>query len=169
MRTSFTGIDSFCHELSEEMAFVRNYLTLEKFRFSERFNFTIKMMPYVNDVAKVPSYSIFCFVENALKKGILSKQEPGNITLLIDEDKPNNTLVVSITDDGICRDQRNNTETFDNIKIINELFDRLNAINDVKISVKFSPNGKPDGQQNGCVAELRIPLDLSYSLVPTMG
>lgn len=160
MRTSLSDIGVFGHELSEEVAFVKNYLTLEKFRFDKQFDFTVKQMPYVNDMARVPAFCIFCFVENALKKGILPTGEPGKIALLIDEDKNSNSLVISVSDDAPARDLKATDDP--NIPMINDLIDRLNAINDEKISVRHAA----DSKQRGNVTELRIPLDFIYSLTP---
>ena len=160
MRTSLSDIGVFGHELSEEVAFVKNYLTLEKFRFDKQFDFTVKQMPYVNDMARVPVFCIFCFVENALKKGILPTGEPGKIALLIDEDKNSNSLVISVSDDAPARDLKSTDDP--NIPMVNDLIDRLNAINDEKISVRHAA----DNKQRGNVIELRIPLDFSYSLTP---
>lgn len=164
MRTSLENIGNFGHELSTEVSFIKNYLALEKFRFKEQFDFTFKMMPYVNDMAKVPSFSIFCLIENALKKGVLSRQEPGHIALTIDEDKNNNTLVVTVTDDGLFRNPKTDADQPHNVKVLNELITRLNAINDQKIAISYSAKDRVDGEPRGCVAEMRIPLDFSYLL-----
>ena len=88
--------------------------------------------------------------------------EPGNISLLIDEDKNSNMLVISISDDATARDIK--TDTDPNVKIANELIDRLNAINKEKISVRHAA----DSKQRGNVTELRIPLDFNYSLTPSV-
>ena len=169
MRISLENIGHFGHELSVEVGFIKNYLTLEKFRFKEQFDFTFKMMPYVNDMAKVPSFSIFCLIENALKKGVLSRQEPGHITLTIDEDKNNNALVVTVSDDGLFRNPKSDTDQPHNIKVLSEMITRLNAINDQKITISYSAKERVDGEPRGCVAEMRIPLDFSYLLKPSVG
>ena len=169
MRTSLENIGHFDHELSVEVGFIKNYLTLEKFRFKEQFDFTFKMMPYVNDMAKVPSFSIFCLIENALKKGVLSRQEPGHITLTIDEDKNNNVLVVTVSDDGLFRNPKSDTDQPHNIKVLSEMITRLNAINDQKITISYSAKERVDGEPRGCVAEMRIPLDFSYLLKLSVG
>jgi len=169
MRTSLENIGHFGHELSVEVGFIKNYLTLEKFRFKEQFDFTFKMMPYVNDMAKVPSFSIFCLIENALKKGVLSRQEPGHIALTIDEDKNNNVLVVTVSDDGLFRNPKSDTDQPHNIKVLSEMVARLNAINDQKITINYSMKERVDGEPRGCVAEMRIPLDFSYLLKPSVG
>ncbi len=160
LRTSISDIGVFGHELSEEVSFVKNYLTLEKFRFNKQFDFTVKQMPYVNDMVRVPAFSIFCYVENALKKGILPTGEHGKISLLIDEDKNSNTLIISISDDAPARDLKSTDDP--NIPMINNLIERLNSINSLKISVKHVA----DKELNGNVTELRIPIDFSYSLSP---
>ena len=158
LRTSLTDIDSFGHELSEEIAFIKNYLALEKFRFNEKFNYTVKVMPYVNDMAKVPAFLIFCFVENALKKGVLSKPEGGNVVVKIDEDQEQKMIVARVSDDGLYRNLADKANQTHNINVANALIDKLNAVNEQKITVNYSANGNIDGEPQGCVIEVKIPM-----------
>lgn len=166
IRTSLGDLDKFGHELSEEIEFVKNYLILEKFRFADKFNYSIKMMPYVNDMTKVPCFSIFCFIENALKKGVLSKQEGGSLALSIDESQTDKSLIVRISDDGLYRNLTDKASFTHNIKVVNALVDRLNAINSQKISISYSANGNVNGEPQGCIIEMKIPLEYDYNLTP---
>lgn len=166
IRTSLGDLDKFGHELNEEIEFVKNYLILEKFRFADKFNYSIKMMPYVNDMTKVPCFSIFCFIENALKKGVLSKQEGGSLALSIDESQTDKSLIVRISDDGLYRNLTDKASFTHNIKVVNALVDRLNAINSQKISISYSANGNVNGEPQGCIIEMKIPLEYDYNLTP---
>lgn len=164
MRTSLTDIDSFGHELSEEIAFIKNYLALEKFRFDEKFNYTVKVMPYVNDMAKVPAFLIFCFVENALKKGVLSKPEGGNVVVTIDENPTDKVIIARVSDDGLYRNLADKANQTHNTTVANLLIDKLNAENDQKITLNYSANGNIDGEPQGCVIELKIPFGYNCEL-----
>jgi LytS/YehU family sensor histidine kinase len=164
MRTALTDIDGFGHELSEEISFIKSYLALEKFRFNEKFNYTVKVMPYVNDMAKVPAFLIFCFVENALKKGVLSKADGGNVVVNIDEDPTDKTIIARVSDDGLYRNLADKANQTHNTNVANALIDKLNAQNEQKISVNYSANGNTNGEPQGCVVELKIPAGFSYAV-----
>lgn len=166
MRTSFGSIDKFGHQLNEELEFIKNYLTLEKYRFDNKFDYSIKVMPYVNDMNKVPCFSIFCLVENALKKGILIQETSGKLTVNIDESQTNRMLIVRVTDDGLYRDFSNPENVTHNIKVVNELINKLNDINGQKIVLNCMPNTDKDNQPHGCIFELKIPLEYNYNLTP---
>ncbi len=168
MRTSFGDFEKFGHELNEEVEFIKNYLALEKFRFNEQFNYTIKVMPYVNDMTKVPCFSIFCFVENALKKGVLSQEKSGNIAINIDESQTDRALIVRISDDGLYRNLTDSASFTHNINVVNSLVNKLNDLNrDQKIAIAYSANGNENGEPRGCIVEMKIPLEYNYNLTPT--
>lgn len=164
MRTALTDIDGFGHELSEEISFIKSYLALEKFRFNEKFNYTVKVMPYVNDMAKVPAFLVFCFVENALKKGVLSKADGGNVVVNIDEDPTDKTIIARVSDDGLYRNLADKANQTHNTNVANALIDKLNAQNEQKISVNYSANGNTNGEPQGCVVELKIPAGFSCAV-----
>lgn len=166
MRTSFGDFEKFGHELNEEIEFIKNYLTIEKFRFKNQFTYTIKVMPYVNDMNKVPCFSIFCFIENALKKGILAQEGNGTLTLNIDENQNDKTLVVKITENCIYNDLKNKKNFTHNIKVVNALVDKLNSINTQKIEINHSAYDNVNGEPQGCIVEMKIPLEYDYNLTP---
>jgi LytS/YehU family sensor histidine kinase len=164
MRTALTDIDGFGHELSEEISFIKSYLALEKFRFNEKFNYTVKVVPYVNDMSKVPAFLIFCCVENALKKGVLSKADGGNVVVNIDEDPTDKTIIARVSDDGLYRNLADKANQTHNTNVANALIDKLNAQNEQKISVNYSANGNTNGEPQGCVVELKIPAGFSCAV-----
>ena len=166
MRISLNNTDKFCHDLNEEIEFIKNYLILEKFRFKDQFDYTISVQPYVNDLTKVPVFSVFCFVENALKKGVMTRQGEGKIVLQVDENPKDKELIICISDNGAYRDLTNKDNFTHNIKVVNMLIDRLNAINDKKIKVSYSANKNDSGEVEGCKIEMRIPTELNYKLAP---
>ena len=63
--------------LTQELAFVENYLNLEKARFSDRLRITMPDGQY-NDI-RVPGLSLQPLVENAIKHGISKRIEGGEI------------------------------------------------------------------------------------------
>jgi two-component system LytT family sensor kinase len=83
--------------LSDEIAFVKKYLQLEKARFEERLEFRIdvddSLMGY-----QMPPMILQPLVENALKHGISSLLEGG--TIIVSVKKSNDELHFSISDNG---------------------------------------------------------------------
>jgi sensor histidine kinase YesM len=62
--------------LSEELAYCRTYLEIEKMRFDARLNFSIEATPEAL-VAEVPTLLLQPMVENAIKHGIARRRTPG--------------------------------------------------------------------------------------------
>ena len=84
--------------LAEELRSIERYLMLEKARFDDRLQVTVRVAPEVLAV-KVPFLSIQPLVENAVRHGIERKDGAGRITLLA-EDAQSEALI-TIEDDGV--------------------------------------------------------------------
>jgi LytS/YehU family sensor histidine kinase len=83
--------------LSEELAFVEKYLSIERIRFAER----LRIHEDVADDARgatVPSFSVQGLVENAVRHGATPKVEPTDIT--ITGRVAGKSLIVTVTDNG---------------------------------------------------------------------
>ncbi len=84
--------------LKTELALIEQYLSIEQVRFGERL--TIKK-EYDSNVmaANVPPMILQPIVENAIRHGLGEKQQAGTLTIRCQ--KVANSLVISITDNGI--------------------------------------------------------------------
>ena len=67
--------------LTQELAFVENYLNLEKARFSDRLRITLPEGQF-NDI-RVPGLSLQPLVENAIKHGIAKRIEGGEVNVSV--------------------------------------------------------------------------------------
>ncbi|MDQ7065911.1 MAG: histidine kinase [candidate division KSB1 bacterium] len=85
-------------KLDEELTFIRNYLTLEHRRFSDRMTFDIHVEVDVED-ARVPPMILQPLIENAIRHGIAPKEEGGRIH--IDVRNQDGRLRFCIRDTGI--------------------------------------------------------------------
>ncbi len=83
--------------LSEEIDFVRNYLSIEKARFDERLTVRWKLEPEALAV-RVPGLVVQPLVENAVGHGISRRAEGGTITIAARIDW--RRLIVDVIDDG---------------------------------------------------------------------
>lgn len=80
----------------KELEHIETYLWLEKVRFADDLNINIETGPID---FMVPSLSIQPIVENAVKHGILKKDEPGTLTIKTSETKQDYLIIVE--DDGV--------------------------------------------------------------------
>lgn len=88
--------------LNDEVEMLQLYLELEKLRFGNDFTYTITVQKGIDrDEIKLPSLILQLFVENAIKHGLLHKK--GERKLSIGFLVHNNTLVCSVTDNGVGR------------------------------------------------------------------
>lgn len=87
--------------LYEEIDFLEAYLSLEKRRMGERFDYKILIAEELKySEIEVPSFIIQPLAENALLHGILPKNQHGNIEINV-EKHAENQIDISIADDGM--------------------------------------------------------------------
>ncbi len=90
--------------LTEEMDRLGLYLSLEKMRFKEKFDYEIDIDPNIDpEATKVPGMFLQPFVENSIWHGILPSENPGKIWVLVE--KHDNGLKFIIHDNGIGIDK----------------------------------------------------------------
>lgn len=87
--------------LAEELRSIERYLILEKARFGDRLQVTLRVAPEVLPVV-VPFLCLQPLVENAVRHGLENKDGPGRITI-IGEDH-DTECVITIEDDGVGED-----------------------------------------------------------------
>jgi signal transduction histidine kinase len=83
--------------LSDELAFIRNYLEIETLRFGERLRVFYAIPDDTGD-AQVPAFILQPLVENALRHGVMGLPDGG--TLQIAAERRGRTLALSVVDDG---------------------------------------------------------------------
>jgi len=93
---SFKNSDELI-ELSEEISNLTSYLNLEKARFGGRLKVIFDIPPGLS--ARIPPFLLQPLVENALKHGILPKEEGGCVS--ISASIKNRCLAIRIEDDGV--------------------------------------------------------------------
>ena len=85
--------------LREELANVNYYVTIQSFRFNNRFEYVCKVPEALLDQYQIPNMTLQPLVENAIMHGLEKKVGRGKIT--IQAYATENRLVFTITDDGI--------------------------------------------------------------------
>lgn len=86
------------------MEMLKLYLEMEAMRFKEKLHYEIIIAHGIDtDFVEIPPLLIQPFVENALWHGIMPKPEGGKVSILIEQSQQGNSLLITVTDDGIGR------------------------------------------------------------------
>ncbi|NLZ76366.1 MAG: sensor histidine kinase [Spirochaetales bacterium] len=84
--------------LAEEMQFIREYLTIQQYRFKERLSFSILLSEELKDM-RIPPLVLQPLVENSMIHGLEPKVEGGMIAL--EAKKNGKKAMITITDSGV--------------------------------------------------------------------
>jgi two-component system, LytTR family, sensor kinase len=87
--------------LAEELRSIEHYLGLEKARFGDRLQVTLRVAPEVLPVA-LPFLCLQPLVENAVRHGLEGKPDIGHVSILAEDAGPE--CVISVEDDGVGDD-----------------------------------------------------------------
>jgi two-component system, LytTR family, sensor kinase len=87
--------------LAEELRSIERYLVLEKARFGERLNVTLRVAPEVLPVT-VPFLCLQPLVENAVRHGLEAKAGPGRVEIVAEDH--DREAVIWVEDDGVGED-----------------------------------------------------------------
>lgn len=94
--------DSIYISMRQEVKNISNYLTIQEYRYPDRFQIDYQIDEEVLD-CEVPNVLIQPIVENAIFHGLAGKIEPGR--LCIDARREQDCLVIRVVDDGIGMSQ----------------------------------------------------------------
>jgi signal transduction histidine kinase len=83
--------------LAEELDFVRQYLSIEEMRFSDRLRPSIDVDPALHSAA-VPEFVLQPLVENAIRHGLAKRVSASRLEIVVRRE--GDELVLSVTDDG---------------------------------------------------------------------
>jgi ligand-binding sensor domain-containing protein/two-component sensor histidine kinase len=135
--------------LANELETVKNFITLERIRFRERFSYHLTIAPDVNtNSIKILPLILQPFVENAIWHGLLPKKEGGNIWIRVNTE--GGKLIITIEDDGVGRSKKSDIQSENYRKsygstISEERLKLQNLLNNIEIIDKFDEAHKPCG------------------------
>lgn len=150
--------------LSNELVALELYIELESVRFGHSFSYCIKVDPGVEtNSVLVPPLIIQPYAENAIRHGLINRQEPGG-KLHISIGKKDNELLIEIRDNGIGREASAKLKTKINklhqssygMQITAERLDIVNDVYNVQARVKATDLVKEDGSSDGTSILLTI-------------
>jgi two-component system LytT family sensor kinase len=97
LRLTLQKLDSPEIPVCEELAFVEQYLRIQRLRFGSSFRATVDADPETHD-ALVPTLILQPLVENAVRHGVLARAQGGALSLSIR--RCEEVLVITVEDDG---------------------------------------------------------------------
>jgi streptogramin lyase len=160
---TLSEVDKAARPLSEELAYVKMYLDLEKIRFLDKFDFRIKVEDDVNKSVQLPNMILHTYCENAVKHGLMPLKSGGLLTIRVSQ--RDHIVCVSVEDNGVGRAYTAQNPHFHSSKqglsILNRQIEIYNRFNREKISQQVEDlfkNGKP----NGTLFTVEVPLDFTY-------
>lgn len=144
--------------LEEELEYLSLYLSLEKKRFGEKFNYQINIDPEIDqDDTRIPSMILQPYIENAIWHGLMPKENGGRIDIRINQRDPVH-LLIEIIDDGIGIDNsRLNKRAAHESKGMKLTQERINLINQIEanpIQIEIRQNGI-----SGTIVSILLPID----------
>ncbi len=83
--------------IKEELEIVKNYITIQKYRYDQRLNFTLKSSSELED-SKIPKLSIQPIVENAIQHGL--EEMITECRIIVDITTDEDDLLIVVEDNG---------------------------------------------------------------------
>jgi two-component system LytT family sensor kinase len=97
LRSTLQKLDTPQIPVSEELAFVEQYLLIQRLRFGSYFRVSVDADPETYD-ALVPTLILQPLVENAVRHGVLARAQGGALSVSIR--RRDDALVITVEDDG---------------------------------------------------------------------
>lgn len=163
MRTILKNSSQLITTVEEEIAFVTNFIQIQRFRFDDKFDFSIEIADDVNLQTIIPKMCIQTFVENAIKHGLLPSKEKGHLLLRIYNEE--DYLCIFVEDNGIGQEKAKILKTegsANGLKIMKGYFEYFNLLNTKKLEWHMEDLCSIENQSNGTAVYIRIPRGLNY-------
>ncbi len=153
--------------LSEELRLLNLYLELEALRFEDELKYFIEVASDIQtDQIEIPSLLIQPYVENAIKHGLLHKKNNCRLTIVIKKDTQPNVLLVTVSDNGVGRQEAENIKKRRGINHISfatganeKRLELLNFGKQKYIGVEIADKQDSYGNATGTAVTIRIPVN----------
>jgi sensor histidine kinase YesM len=151
LRSVLTDSSLVLKPIRDEVEFVTRFLDLQKLRYGNRFDYSIKIDEDVDQNTLVPKMILQSIVDNAIKHGIENKKDKGVIEIEVNKVRNGNEFVVR--DNGIGRKAASELKTDGAGLGLNNIIsgmEMMNKVNSEKATLTFTDlydNGKPSGTE----------------------
>jgi LytS/YehU family sensor histidine kinase len=165
MRSSLMDSTKITRELEAELQFTLDYLEFQKYRFKDKFEFSIDVDEGIDIKMQVPKMLIQGYVENAIRHGFHLIKYKGIISIRLS--RANTGFLISIKDNGIGREEsarlNPNKQIGRGMNIMEEQVSLFNKYNPNSIVLKII-DLKNGGKAAGTLIEILIPDNYSFSI-----
>ena len=151
LRSVLTDSPILLKPIKDEVEFVTRYLDLQKLRYGNRFDYSLKVAENVDQNTLVPKMVLQSIVDNAVKHGIENKKDKGIIEVEVNKVQNGHEFVVR--DNGIGRKAASGLNSdgaglgLKNIISSMEMMNRANSVKAALIITDLYDNGKPSGTE----------------------
>ncbi|WP_379090518.1 sensor histidine kinase [Pedobacter sp. UC225_65] len=144
--------------IEEEIEYLNLYLSLEKYRFGEKFEYHIKVDTTIDkEETLIPSIILQPYIENAIWHGIMPKEEGGEVQINITH-KDEDYLWIKIIDNGVginnSLQNKNTKHQSKGMALTQEKINLLNQIEVKPIQIYIEQNGN-----SGTTITISVPLN----------
>ncbi|MDR1887031.1 MAG: hypothetical protein LBQ70_03865, partial [Prevotellaceae bacterium] len=160
---TLSEVDRAARPLSDELAYVKMYLDLEKIRFLDKFDFRIHVDEGVDRDVRLPNMILHTWAENAVKHGLTPRKSGG--LLQINVSQRGRFVCVSVEDNGVGRAHADRNphrhSTKQGLYILNRQIEIYNRFNSEKIRQRVEDLIR-DGQAAGTRFSIEVPPNFEY-------
>jgi ligand-binding sensor domain-containing protein len=149
--------------IKEEVAFIGNYMEVEKLRLSNSFNYKIVVDEALSaSKALIPAFVIQPLVENSINHGIrLLRNQTGEVSVSFIAEKDAVRIVIDDNGIGFNQSQKIKDEmlTFHHSKGMGLVHQRIHQMNELygkEITLSVKDKSELDANQQGTTVELRL-------------
>ncbi len=156
------------HSLQEELKLIQNYITIQKLRFGDSFEYIEPGNKSLINKIIVIVMQVQIHVENAIEHGLRNRPAGSFVKVEIEED--NDYFIITVTDDGIGRKKAKaigSRGTSSGIKMLKDLYYifNMNNSNNLKIQSIFEDEiFSKDGEKFGTKVHLKIPKGFVFEI-----
>lgn len=151
--------------LNDEIERLKLYLSLEKMRFQDKFDYELQVEEEIDkSETLIPPMILQPFVENSLKHGIMPLEGNGQITVSVKEEDEK-TLLVLIKDNGIgitaskkMKADRPNDHVSQGMRITEDRLKLFSKTTGKAYTIDFEEIVKEDGSIGGTLVRIRLPM-----------
>jgi len=160
---TLSDVDKAARPLSEELAYVKMYLDLEKIRFLDKFDFQINVEEGVDKDVQLPNMILHTYCENAVKHGLMPLKSGGLLSINVSQS--DRVVFVSVEDNGVGRAFAAQNPHLHSAKqglsILNRQIEIYNSFNREKIH-NYAEDLFDSGKPSGTRFTVEVPLDFEY-------
>ncbi len=154
--------------LGDEIERLQLYLSLEKMRFKDKFEYSIVIDKAIDaDSTSIPAMLLQPYVENSISHGILPMKKKGKVEIAVTYNHIKDCLVFRITDNGIginnsklAKEKEMNEHVSKGMDITKRRINLLREINNNPMIQVIGPREthSQDKQASGTIVEIVLPL-----------